>query len=96
MSKTVCMNMYWISPSVGKHCQKFAGHDGKCGKKGAARHCVECERLAIINDNLRVDNANLSESLHRIATMQTEPRPDGTFNYSREAIISIARKALDE
>lgn len=32
--------------------------------------------------------------LQRIASMPIDPRPDGTHNYSRAALIEIARDAL--
>jgi hypothetical protein len=35
-----------------------------------------------------------AEALRRIADMPTDPRPDGTFNYCRNALVQIARTAL--
>lgn len=39
---------------------------------------------------------HLQRALHQIAAMPTKPRADGTFNYSREALIDIARRATKE
>jgi hypothetical protein len=35
-------------------------------------------------------------ALDRIASMPIDPRPDGTYNYSRAALIDIARRALND
>ena len=35
-----------------------------------------------------------NQALHKIATMPKEPRPDGTFNFDRSAIIEIAEREL--
>jgi hypothetical protein len=36
----------------------------------------------------------LRKALERIANTNPHPRPDGTYNISREALIQIAQKAL--
>lgn len=58
-----------------------------CGGDPPAREHLSYCNLA--------QDAILYAVLQRIADMPTEPRPDGTYNYSREAIIQMARKALD-
>lgn len=35
------------------------------------------------------------EALRRIASMPMQPRPDGTHNYCRAALIGIARAAVE-
>lgn len=52
--------------------------------------CVTHHACDCITD----ERARYADALHRIATMARTPRPDGTFNYSRAAIIDIAARAL--
>lgn len=65
------------------------------------RLCADLLTVTQHRDELRVALhaernlvGRLQHPLHRIAAMHTDPRPDGTFNYSRAAIIEIAREAL--
>ena len=53
-----------------------------CDELDVREWLVEIERLRAV--------------LHRIASMPIEPRPDGTYNYDRAAIIEIAQRALNE
>lgn len=43
----------------------------------------------------RAEVERMRTALRRIADTPAEPRPDGTHNYSREALIDIARRALE-
>lgn len=50
--------------------------------------CQRCRDIPVIVDRYH-------KALYQISQMDTERRPDGTFNYGREAIIDIARRALN-
>lgn len=61
------------------------------------------ERAALIDDAmderfraLTARHDRYRDALQWIADRPTDPRPDGTFNYSREAIIAIARDAMED
>lgn len=63
-----------------------------------------CELCARMHFNMKiaeglllqecVENDRLIAAIRRIADIPIDPRPDGTHNMSREALIHIARRAL--
>lgn len=65
-------------------------------------HCYGCHPDACATiDQLRAEierrddrDTTYFDALHRIASMPLEPRPDGSFNYDRGALVQIARVAL--
>lgn len=56
-------------------------------------HCIEQGRRI---ETLQDERDRLTRALERIADTNRDPRPDGTYNISREALIQTAARALNE
>lgn len=57
---------------------------------------VQCRATSRRLKNQVYELQPVVDALHRIASMPLEPRPDGTYNYCRNALVQIAQDAIRE
>lgn len=75
----------------------MANNSGYCAEPGC-RHPAD-GYLPAYNNGVADEQTRVApalDALRRIAGMPLDPRPDGTFNYSRGALIDIAQRGLAE